>query len=543
MLITLISVGFSRALWLVSPLVVLGGCSAELAPLTDGSADDDTHMSAPTLSPLANAGADREVLRGYRASLDGRASHHPEGRSFALTWEQLEGTPVFLSNPEVANPTFLAPLDETTLRFRLHASDGLRSTTDEVVLHVRARPSRLAPRVIGVADLVAADPLAASAGLNAVASVSPAGAITTVESITPVYSQDLARYSLSSIADEAPQPSALILRVTAELDGLASAPDYVVVHPAMGSVTGAQAPIALVSGPELAVPGAVLTLSAAGSTDVNGDALTYRWEQVGGEPLQLVTSTKTELVVTAPARATELVFRLVVSDGKLASMPAERRVVIRAESVSTPLAAGRGADLFTRPGRTMTLDAGAPALITGNGDVSYAWEQTFGALVPLETESDGRTVHFDAPATTGDLAFAVVGHVHDLESEPAVVRVRIAKDDENQAPTLALCASTLAPGPNQVVTLAARIIDPEGDVLLTPSVEVTDAQVAPTGNAAGADSLAQLCGSSPVGGSGEPQLFTRQLTTPTTSGMVTVVLGACDDRGACSEATLELDVQ
>ena len=70
-----------------------------------------------------------------------------------------------------------------------------------------------------------------------------------------------------------------------------------------------------------------VTLSAADSTDVDGDELTYEWKQLAG-PAVNITSNTASIQFTAPNQDTNLVFQVTVSDGKSSVTSPEERVAV-----------------------------------------------------------------------------------------------------------------------------------------------------------------------------------------------------------------------
>lgn len=104
------------------------------------------------------------------------------------------------------------------------------------------------------------------------------------------------------------------------------------------------------AGPDLVVDeGWGAALKGHGS-DVNGDTLTYLWEQVGGEPsVSLAGTSLPTATFTAPAvdREAELTFRLTVNDGEFS---ASDEVVVRI----------RDTDSIAVSGVTKILGGGLP---------------------------------------------------------------------------------------------------------------------------------------------------------------------------------------
>jgi fibronectin type 3 domain-containing protein len=77
--------------------------------------------------PSANAGSDLNVNEATLATLNGAASIDPDGLALSYEWIQISGTPVGLSSPSIAQPTFVAPSvgeDGEALTFQLMVTDS-----------------------------------------------------------------------------------------------------------------------------------------------------------------------------------------------------------------------------------------------------------------------------------------------------------------------------------------------------------------------------------------------------------------------------------
>lgn len=147
--------------------VVIGG--TDPAPFPTYVSDVADCADAPT----ANAGPDQEVFERDLVTLDATGSTDPNMDPLTFGWEVLTGEPaVMLDDPSSVMPRFTAPDLEapTDFRFRVRASDGVGSTTDEVIVRVLPRPEpplpdagprrdggRPPPRDAGTADTDSGD--------------------------------------------------------------------------------------------------------------------------------------------------------------------------------------------------------------------------------------------------------------------------------------------------------------------------------------------------------------------------------------------------
>ncbi|MCL0073607.1 PKD domain-containing protein [Dehalococcoidia bacterium] len=90
--------------------------------------------------PVARAGADQTVYTGTLVTLDGSASHDPEGGLLSFQWTQIAGATVALSDSSARRPTF-TPTVAGSYTFALEVSDGELVGVDFVV--ITAKPYEL----------------------------------------------------------------------------------------------------------------------------------------------------------------------------------------------------------------------------------------------------------------------------------------------------------------------------------------------------------------------------------------------------------------
>jgi hypothetical protein len=127
------------ALWLLA----LVGCGGDGATrICFGSDEFCSGVFGANRPPLADAGADQEVISGARVLLDGAASRDPDGHITAYAWTQEDGPVVALEQAGTAVARFDAPVVSTVtvLTFRLLVTDNRgASAVDRVQVTVQPR--------------------------------------------------------------------------------------------------------------------------------------------------------------------------------------------------------------------------------------------------------------------------------------------------------------------------------------------------------------------------------------------------------------------
>ncbi|MFE8604762.1 myxosortase-dependent M36 family metallopeptidase [Archangium violaceum] len=282
------------------------------------------------------------------ASLVATASD-PDGDALTYSWTQVSGPAVTLSGADTATATFPTgevPADRV-LTFRVTVSDGEASATRDVTVTVRnvnrAPTANAGPALSAVSQTTVnlegsgTDPDGGTLTYQWTQVGGPWVTLAGADTATP-----------SFLAPAVKSSTDLVFRLVVRDGSFSSEPSTVTVTV---SPTGNQAPVAkariLLSGSQ-----ASMTLDGSASSDVDGDALSYQWEQIGGPTMQLANANQVVLNVDVPASGTYS-FRLTVTDARGAS----HNTTVEATatlSTSTP-----------EPGGCSSTGTGAPASVLG----------------------------------------------------------------------------------------------------------------------------------------------------------------------------------
>ncbi len=300
----------------------------------EATATVEITVGAVNRPPLASAGADQSANEGSTVMLDGSGSIDPDGDPLTFAWSQVAGPAVTLTDRENASPMFTAPevaAGGATLTFRLVVADA-QASSEPAHVNITIKNVNHAPVAhAGAAQRVGAN---AAVTLNGSLSYDPDG-----DPLTYAWRQvdgaqvDLTGADTAQAAFIAPvlaMGSVLTFELTVS-DGVddASARVAVTVDPVNHAPTADAGPDQTVHENDAVV------LDGRGSSDPDGDTLTYRWKQVSGPAVVLSSDIAPKPTFTAPIggpTGSTLAFDLRVNDGVVDSLP--DRVTIRVLDVA-----------------------------------------------------------------------------------------------------------------------------------------------------------------------------------------------------------------
>ena len=183
-----------------------------------------------------------------------------------------------------------------------------------------------------------------------------------------------------------------------------------------GNSESLNAPVADAGSNQTVSSAATVTLDGSGSSDADGNSITYAWSQTSGTSVTLSSSTASQPTFTAPTidsdnTSYELVFSLTVTDSTGRVSSADTVTITVSNNAPT---ANAGPDQTVAAGATVTLD-GTGSSDADSNSLTYAWTQTSGTTVTLSSTTVSQPT-FTAPtaASNTTLIFSLI--VTDTES-------------------------------------------------------------------------------------------------------------------------------
>ena len=331
--------------------------------------------SATNLAPVAKPGVNQSVVTGTKVSVDASASSDPNGDSITYRWSLLfkpAGSTATLSSATTASATFTADLAGTYL-VGLTVNDG-KVDSPVVVLTVTAAKLNAVPvasagtnQNVTAATLTTLDGTASTDadldGLSYTWSLiskpsSSNAALSSTTSPKPTFTPDVAGTYVASLVVS---------------DGKDRSSTAVVTVIASGSNS---APVANAGAAQSVSTAAVVTLNGTGSTDANGDTLTYRWT-LTSKPTSS-TAALSSATVASPTFTADLagsyVASLVVNDSKVDSTNTSTVTITASAANSAPVANAGPVQTVSRTGGTVTVTLTGAGSTDANSDtLTYKW--------------------------------------------------------------------------------------------------------------------------------------------------------------------------
>ena len=362
-----------------------GNAATDTVTITVTAGDND--------APVAHAGAPQTVDEGEAVRLNGALSSDPEGEELTFEWTAPDD--VTLTDPLTTTPSFTAPeqlVDDLELEFTLVVTDarGRASVPATVTITVMAGVNDApvahagAPQTVDEGEAVR---------LNGSGS-DPEGEVLSFEWIAPT---DVTLDDVTSATPSFTAPMQLLenrvlefILVITDASGNASEPVTVRITVTAGPN---DAPIANAGDDDTVAEGAAVSLDGRGSSDPEGEELTFAW--TAPPDVSLTGANTATPSFTAPEQLLadlELEFTLTVSDASNNAATDMVTITVMAGDNDAPVA---------HAGDPQTVDEGE--MVTLNGALSSdpeGEELTFAWTAPDDvtlTDPNTATPSFTAP--------------------------------------------------------------------------------------------------------------------------------------------------
>ncbi|MGD9161933.1 MAG: PKD domain-containing protein, partial [Desulfobacteraceae bacterium] len=347
--------------------------------------------------PAADAGPDLNINEGSLVYLDGTNSSDPDGDALTYQWIQTGGLSVSLNGLTSAQPTFDSPYissegESLTFQLTVTDSEGLQSTDSCVVniISVNNPPEADAgpDQNVNEGSIVylngsnSSDPDGDALTYQWTQASGPAVTLDNSSAVQPSFNSPYIESEGESIT----------FQLTVTDEGSLQSTDTCIVN-----IVSVNNPPSASAGPDQTVDeGALVTLNGSGSSDPDGDVLTFKWIQTGGTSVTLSSSIEANPVFEAffvDPEGESLTFKLTVTD--IHGLQSTDTCIVNIAWVNDPPVADAGPDQDVDEGSSVTLNGSGSSDPEGDS-LTYKWTQVSG---PAVTFNDSKIVNpaFDIP--------------------------------------------------------------------------------------------------------------------------------------------------
>ena len=288
--------------------------------------------------PTANAGPDQTVNSGSTVNLNGTGSSDPNGDPITFAWSETTGNGITLNNANTATPSFTAPATAATVTLQLTVADNNGAqNVDTVTITVNGPPPANGTPNADAGPNQSVN-TGATVNLNGAASSDPDGdPITFAWTETSSTGITLNNANSATPSFTAPNSATTVtLQLTVTDNKGAMDTDSVSVVVSQPSPVN-NPPIANAGADQTVATGATVNLNGGGSSDPDGDTITYAWSETTSSGVVLSNANTVSPSFTAPASATTVTLQLVVTDSRGMSGNDTVDVVVSTQPSSNPI--------------------------------------------------------------------------------------------------------------------------------------------------------------------------------------------------------------
>ncbi len=414
-------------------------------------------------APVANAGNDQSVAEYSIVTIDGAGSYDPEGSALTYQWNA-PGLTLNLSNP--VKPSFKVPeiISNTDFTIDLVVTDGISSSqSDRVVIHVLNVEVNHPP--VSVIDAALSVDEELQVTLNGSASYDEDGNPLTYLWTAPsgIRLSSVTTQGTTFMAPSVQSDTPFELKLTVS-DGTLRTTSAVTII--VKNVIINHSPVADAGLYETYYVNETVNLNGSGSSDPDGDPLSYFW--AAPPEIILNSATAPNPLFTAPdvTSSTGYTFTLRVSDGQNTSLP--DNVVINIsppDQQYDPLdpVSNAGTDQLVNEGTIVTLD-GSTSVSPEDKQLTYNWVCPAGITLSSSVSS---MPTFSAPEVTKRTLYTFYLTVSDGSRISASDQVEIIVNNnvENADPEANAGGSQVVTEGSMVILNGTGSFDPDGETV------------------------------------------------------------------------------